>query len=487
MTKFQQIKLRLFLGIALIAVVLPGFIWQPQNSAAAMGNRSEVAALTQTLDRQVAQSSDDAEETLQSGKVVLNSSDLELINDPDGLVDQVVGIRFTDIDIPPGATILDAYLLFTVDETWLIDTSLTFEGEAANDAATFEESAGNISQRDKTNLSIQWASLPPWLTIDETFQTPNLSAIVREIVNQPGWQAGNALAFLISGSGRRTAFSYDGYRIKSPVLHVEWQLDVTPTATPTLTDTPSPSSTASPTLLPTATETKLSTATPTPTLSPSPMASPTLVATATETQLPTATPTLSPTATPVPAKAVAPQCNRTGGAVRSVWLGVTGALIGDLIKYKLYPDTPDLVQIVNRLEMPPNLDDNYGELIQGYLCPPQSGQYTIWIAGDDQNEIWLSSDNSPKNKRMVASVPSWTWFEEWDKMPEQESVTLTLQANQAYYFEVLHKESISDDSLSIAWAGPGLERQVIAGRYLAPYADNSPRAITKTFLPLVSR
>ena len=41
---------------------------------------------------------------------------------------------------------------------------------------------------------------------------------MQEIVNRGGWTAGNSMAFIITGTGVRTAESFDG--LFAPVLHV---------------------------------------------------------------------------------------------------------------------------------------------------------------------------------------------------------------------------------------------------------------------------
>jgi len=53
-------------------------------------------------------------------------------------------------------------------------------------------------------------------------QTPDLKDIVQEIVDRGGWQSGNPMAFIIGGTGRRTAKSYDGQSGSAPLLHVEY-------------------------------------------------------------------------------------------------------------------------------------------------------------------------------------------------------------------------------------------------------------------------
>ena len=48
---------------------------------------------------------------------------------------------------------------------------------------------------------------------------------MEEVVDRPGWSAGNDMACLISGSGQRTAESYDGDPDAAPVLEIE-HLDI---------------------------------------------------------------------------------------------------------------------------------------------------------------------------------------------------------------------------------------------------------------------
>lgn len=451
MNKFEKNVSQILFGIISLIALLSGFVFRANfPGVAAQANNVQING---TVDSQVIEGSDDGEEEVTTGTVILTSSDLELVNETDTKVDQLVGIRFVNIDIPYGATISNAYMLFTVDEVTDMETSVTIHGEASDNATTFEAIPGNISQRALTNAATDWLSIPAWTTVGELKQTPDLSSVVQEIVNRPGWNNHQAMAFVISGSGRRTAIAYNGLKASAPRLHIEWQLQPTPTATL--------SPTASPTEV--ATETATVTATP-------PVPS-------------TATPTLEAT----PIAEIAPQCNRTGGATRSLWYGLPGSLVTDLKKQALYPANPDRTEILNKLDSSRNMDDNFGELIRGYLCPAQSGQYTFWIAGDDQSEFWLSSDNRPENSQRTAFVPSWSNYQEWEKEPEQRSVEITLVANQAYFFAVMHKESVSDDHVSIAWQGPNMAQQVVSGRYIAPYADNLPLTENHIFLPLINR
>lgn len=161
-----------------------------------------------TISAPVGAGSDDAEES-PAGVVSLNSTDLELVWE-DG--NQVVGIRFAGLPVPQGATILGAYVQFRADEIRVDPTSLTIAGQASNNAATFQKRAFNVSSRPDTTAVVGWVP-PPWDTIDESGpdqRTPDLALIVQEVVNRPGWDPGKALALFITGTGRRTADSFQG-------------------------------------------------------------------------------------------------------------------------------------------------------------------------------------------------------------------------------------------------------------------------------------
>jgi hypothetical protein len=181
---------------------------------------------------------------------------------------QTVGLRFPGVAVPQGATILSAYLEFTVDETDSVATSLIFEGQAADYAPTFSMADHDISSRATTTASTLW-DVPAWNSVGQVHQTPDLAAVVQEIVDRPGWYLGSAMAFVVTGSGERTAEAYDGVPSAAPLLHIEF--DPAPTPTPTNTATPGPSPTPTDTPIPTDTPLPTATFTPSPTPSPTPI------------------------------------------------------------------------------------------------------------------------------------------------------------------------------------------------------------------------
>ncbi|HHB93935.1 MAG TPA: hypothetical protein ENK88_02140, partial [Campylobacterales bacterium] len=177
----------------------------------------------QTIQTRVSSSNDDAEERVSNGHMYRDSSDLELTEDGHT---QVVGIRFQNLNIPQGATITKAYIQFEVDETSSKSTHLTIKGEDTDNSSSFSSSDYDISSRDTTSISnnINWHP-QKWKHKNEhgaKQRTPNLKNIVQEIINRDGWNNGNAMSFIITGSGKRVAESYDGESDASPLLHIEY-------------------------------------------------------------------------------------------------------------------------------------------------------------------------------------------------------------------------------------------------------------------------
>lgn len=152
---------------------------------------------------------DDAEESVILNVVNLTSSDLEMVQE---ITEQVIGLRFNGVTIPQGATINSAFIQFTADETDDVLTNLNIQGELAENAAAFTTEDNNISTRTPTNAAVAWNEIPAWeqeLEAGPNQQTPDLTAIVQEIVDQPGWAVGNAMGFIIDGEGKRVAVSFN--------------------------------------------------------------------------------------------------------------------------------------------------------------------------------------------------------------------------------------------------------------------------------------
>ncbi|MFN8440441.1 MAG: DUF4331 domain-containing protein [Caldilineaceae bacterium] len=164
----------------------------------------------------VTSKSDDAEEK-RNGEVSRGSEDLDLGEDG-----QLVGMRFTGVEIPKNAIIVGAYLQFTAEESNHDAAYLKVSGEATDDAAAFKSNKHNLSNRSMTNARINFTA-PVW---DKGMQywTPNVGSIVQEIVGRSGWTPGNDLVLFVTGNGERDALAYDEAPGKAPLLYVEYVL-----------------------------------------------------------------------------------------------------------------------------------------------------------------------------------------------------------------------------------------------------------------------
>lgn len=179
------------------------------------------AAHAETFETQVEKSDRDAEELSATGQVNRKSTDLELTDDSGA---QIVGIRFDKVKVPSGSYIQNAYIQFTADEADSIATSLNIYGELSRDAKKYSEDRYDISSRTKTGATVSWEP-SPWPTVGARGtdqRTPNLAVLIQEVIDNPEWQKDKPIAFIIEGTGRRTAESRDGSKSNAPLLHIEY-------------------------------------------------------------------------------------------------------------------------------------------------------------------------------------------------------------------------------------------------------------------------
>ena len=189
---------------------------------------SAAAATAGTFKARVRSGSWDVEER-SSGLISLSSGNLEMVTS--GGNDQTVGIRWEALGVPRGATITRAYVQFTAAKSSSKPTALLVRGHAARNARPFSSVRRDVSSRPRTAAAVAWSPLPSWTrNAAGPEQRVDVTPIVREIVGRPNWASGNAIAFIITGSGHRAAWSYEGARAKAPLLRVDYTTapDTTP-------------------------------------------------------------------------------------------------------------------------------------------------------------------------------------------------------------------------------------------------------------------
>ena len=162
--------------------------------------------------------------------------------------------------------------------------------------------------------------------------------------------------------------------------------------------------------------------------------------------------------------------NETGQILRQKWENLSDEdQVVTLTSLSAYPDSPDSSGYLTSFEAPGDDGEAFGCRVIGYLHPLVSGNYTFWVASNNEGELWLSTDSSESNKQLIAFVIGWTDEREWDKYSSQESTSINLNAGSVYFIEAIMREGHGTDNLAVAWQPPGGSREVIPGTYLSPY------------------
>lgn len=190
----------------------------------------------------------------------------------------------------------------------------------------------------------------------------------------------------------------------------------------------------------------------------------------------------------------------TGFVKREVFVGIEGTSVADLTASpKFNASQPDGVSLLQAFEAPSRSGENYGQRLSALLVPPTTGAYVFFIASDDDSELWLSTDQTPQNKQLIASVTGNTLSRQWNRYPDTQNNALApvnLVAGRAYYIEALAKEGSGADHVAVGWVLPGqavdpsadppvgLENiAVIPGSALGAMIDSANATVTITTPP----
>lgn len=165
------------------------------------------------------------------------------------------------------------------------------------------------------------------------------------------------------------------------------------------------------------------------------------------------------------------------GLLRQVYQysGISGTL-DTLYNHSQYPGKPSSTSVESSFMAPSDAGNYYGQRMLGYLVPPTTGEYTFWMASDDQGELYLGENLDGTDAKRIASVDTYSSPQQWTKFSNQKSVAITLQAGKPYYISAVMSEGSGGDHLSVAWQGPGIAQQVIPGTYLRQPVDMTPPA-----------
>lgn len=195
------------------------------------------------------------------------------------------------------------------------------------------------------------------------------------------------------------------------------------------------------------------------------------------------------------AQAAAPATPQ-GSITAKTFLNIGGTAVTDLTGNAKFPNKPDVVNYPKYFELnasgdifTPAVDtaDNYGAQMVGYFYPNATGDYLFYLAADDNAVLYLSTDDTPANKKLIAQETGWSGIRsyltvgagtleskdsstftgtEWPtKDPVFGGARITLTQGRAYYIEALQKEGGGGDNLSVSIDGG----TPIDGIYLSPF------------------
>lgn len=173
-----------------------------------------------TVTSTVSASAEDAEQV--GGSLSLNSTELELGQGN-------VGLHFTAVDIPKGATVNDAYVEFTASRN-VTGVPAVWEVHA-NDVADAPVFASGVNDVDSRTYALPPASVESvtadWVTNSK--YRLSVTEPLNYLANKSDWCGGNAVALRIrrplGSSVDRYAYAYDGDSTKAPRLVVNYTVD----------------------------------------------------------------------------------------------------------------------------------------------------------------------------------------------------------------------------------------------------------------------
>ncbi len=181
-----------------------------------------------------------------------------------------------------------------------------------------------------------------------------------------------------------------------------------------------------------------------------------------------------------------------GRLLVEVFTNLTGTAVSDLTGAASFiANKPGTTATITSFQYTPTGADNYGARASGYVTAPETGKYVFFLSADDNAALYLSTDENPANKRLIARETVWSNARQWtasggsssldskrsDKFAASEwpggGASLALTAGKRYYIEALVKEGTGGDQLSVGWrlpsatADPANDSPAIGGAFLS--------------------
>ena len=126
-----------------------------------------------------------------------------------------LGLRFRGITIPSGAKIDSAFIVIHSHEgkSAADVAKITIKGEKNADATTFTMES-LITGRPKTSASVRWEIAEEW-GLYTKHRTPDIKSVIEEIIGLQGWNAGNAMSFILEGENQGVSETENARELES--------------------------------------------------------------------------------------------------------------------------------------------------------------------------------------------------------------------------------------------------------------------------------
>ena len=85
----------------------------------------------------------------------------------------------------------------------------------------------------------------------------------------------------------------------------------------------------------------------------------------------------------------------------------------DLETLDTFPDNPDELRILSIWEAPSGIGDQYAGQISGWIIPAETTGYVFFTNSDDPSHLYLSPDDDPANKLLIAQQVRWAGARQW--------------------------------------------------------------------------
>ena len=118
-----------------------------------------------------------------------------------------VGLRSTGIELDESMEIESAYFIFEAEANNGGAANLQIQIKNSTSATSYATAPG-VNARSYLTETVAWSGVAAWQT-GQSYQSADVSTLIEALVGDGGLEASDAIAFRISGTGIRQAYSFD--------------------------------------------------------------------------------------------------------------------------------------------------------------------------------------------------------------------------------------------------------------------------------------